>query len=66
MNLSLSHAPLAWDPRISAGEEKLLPLKLSPSLIIQLLLSIPLSLEWLPVLILLGHKWFGESFSLWH
>jgi hypothetical protein len=66
MNLSLAHAPVAWDVRISAAEAKILPHKISPSLIIQLLLSLPFSLEWLPVLIPLGHKWFGESFSLWN
>jgi hypothetical protein len=66
MNLSLAHAPVAWDPRIFAAEAKLLPHKLLPSLIIQLLLALPFSLEWLPVSIPLGHKWFGESFSLWH
>jgi hypothetical protein len=35
MNLSLAHAPVAWDPRISAAKAKLLSHKLSPSLIIQ-------------------------------
>jgi hypothetical protein len=56
MNLSLAYAPVAWDPRVSATEAKLLPHKLSPRLIIQLLLALPFSLEWLPVSILLGTK----------
>ena len=64
MNLSLAHALVAWETRFFAAEAKLLPHKLSPSLIIQLLLDLPFSLEWLPVLIPLGKKWFGEIFSL--
>jgi hypothetical protein len=64
MNLSLAHAHVAWDPRISAAEAKLLPHKLSPSLIIQLLLALPFSMEWIHVSIPLGHKWFGEIFIL--
>ena len=55
---------MAWDPMIYAAKEKILPHKLSPSMIIQLLLALPFSLEWLPVSIPLGHKWFGEGFSL--
>jgi hypothetical protein len=66
MNLSLAHAPVAWDPRIFVAEEKILPHNLSPSLIMQLLLALPFSLEWIPISIPLGQKWFGESFSLWH
>jgi hypothetical protein len=66
MNLSLAHAPMAWDPRISAVEAKLLPHKLSLRLIIQLLLALPFSLEWLPVSILLWYEGFGKGFSFWH
>jgi hypothetical protein len=66
MNLSLSHAPVAWDPRVFAVEAKLISHKISPSLIIQLLLALPFSLEWLPVSILLGYEGFGKGFSLWH
>jgi hypothetical protein len=64
MNLSLAHAPVAWDPRVFAGEAKLLPHKLSPHLIIQLLLSLPFSLEWLRVSVLLRYEGFGKGFSL--
>jgi hypothetical protein len=66
MDLSLIHAPVAGDPRILASEEKLLLHNLSPHLIVQLLLSLPFSLEWIPVSLILWHKGFGENFSFWH
>jgi hypothetical protein len=40
MNLSISHALVAWDPRVFEGEENILPHKLSPRLIIYLLLAL--------------------------
>jgi hypothetical protein len=66
MNLSLAHAPVTWDPRVSVVKAKLLPHKLPHRLIIQLLLALPFSLEWFPISILLGYEGFGKGFSLWH
>ena len=66
MDLSLAHAPMAWDPRVLAGEAELLPHKLSSRLIIQLLLALPFPMEWITVSVPLWYKGFGKGFRLRH